>query len=255
MVFVAEVAVLFWYVLKALGRRVPSARRLVRRLTPWTGRLHAWILSAPATFCYIAVFTCFTLVQATTPPHLIDIMTTVNSTNLDQLHSHALTVLATSAFWVDDHGSGLDLYILAFATFGAFAERRWGTPRLAVIAVSGHVLGSLLTEAVLRSAIDRGRAPVRLENATDVGVSYILVASLAAAVLAMHGRARLAFAAVLLGILITPMITSGTVWDLGHIFAAICGLAVAALCRLAGPLRASQLQLKHELVKPVPQQA
>lgn len=207
------------------------------RLTPWTGRLHAWVLSAPATFCYIAVFTCFTLVQKSAPPRLIDIMTTVDSTNLSQLRNHTLIVLATSAFWVADHGDGLALYIAGFATVVAWAERRYGTPRLIVIAASGHVFGSLLTEGLLRHAINHGLAPQRLVYATDVGVSYMLVAGLAGAVLAMRGRVRLTAAVILPGVLLTPMITSGTIWDFGHIPAATCGLVAAALGRLAGPLR------------------
>jgi hypothetical protein len=226
-----------WYLLKA-ARRVPVVHRFVARLTPWTARLHAWVLSAPATFCYIAVFTCFTLVQKTAPPRLIDIMTTVDSTNLYQLRSnHTLSVLATSAFWMADHGDALVVYIAGFATVVAWAERRYGTPRLAVIVVSGHVFGSLLTEALLGQAIDNGRAPTKLAYATDVGVSYMLVAGMAGAVLAMRGWLRLLAAAILLGILFTPMFTSHTIWDFGHIIAAACGLIVAALCRLAGPLR------------------
>jgi hypothetical protein len=233
-----------WYLLKA-GSRAPAVHRLVARLTPWTGRLHAWVLSAPATFCYIAVFACFSLVQKTAPPRLIDLMTTADSTNLHQLRTHTLSVLATSAFWMADHGDALVLYIVGFATVVAWAERRYGTPRLAVIAVSGHVLGSLLTEALLRQAIIHGRAPTKLVYTTDVGVSYMLVAGMAGAVLAMRGRIRLLAAAILLGILLTPMFTSGTIWDFGHIVAATCGLIVAALCRLAGPLRTPKPLLRR----------
>ncbi|MDQ1750435.1 MAG: hypothetical protein QOE71_1491 [Pseudonocardiales bacterium] len=136
-----------------------------------------------------------------------------------------------------DHGDGLNLYIIGFATAVAWAERRYGTPRLVAIAASGHVLGSLLTEAILRHAINHGEAPRKLEYATNVGVGFMLVAGMAGAVLAMRGRARIAAAAILLGILLTPMITSHTIWDFGHILAATCGLIVAALCRLTGPLR------------------
>jgi hypothetical protein len=229
-------ALVGWYLLKA-GRRVPAVHRFVARLTPWTARLHTWVLSAPATFCYIAVFTCFSLVQKTAPPRLIDVMTTVDSTNLHQHRNHTLSVLATSAFWMADHGDALALYVAGFATVVAWAERRYGTPRLAVIVASGHVFGSLLTEALLRQAIDAGRAPTKLVYATDVGVSYMLVAGMAGAVLAMRGRLRVLAAAILLGILFTPMFTSHTIWDFGHIVAAACGLIVATVCRLAGPLR------------------
>jgi hypothetical protein len=238
MIRIVVAAVIGWYLLKAVRSRVPAVHTFVARLTPWSERLHAWVLSAPATFCYIAVFTCFTLVQKTAPPRLIDIMTTVDSTNLYQLRSnHTLSVLATSAFWMADHGDSLVLYIAGFATVVAWAERRYGTPRLAFIAVSGHVFGSLLTEALLGQAIDNGRAPSKLAYATDVGVSYMLVSGMAAAVLAVRGWMRLLAAAVLLGILLTPMFTNHTIWDFGHIIAAGCGLVAAALCRLAGPLR------------------
>jgi hypothetical protein len=235
-----------WYLLKAVGGRVPTVHGLVARLTPWTRGLHTWVLSAPATFCYIAVFTCFSLVQKTAPPRLIDIMTAVDSTNLYQLRNHTLSVLATSAFWVAGHGNGLALYIAGFATVVAWAERRYGTPRLVVIAASGHVFASLLTQAVLRHVINDGNAPAKLVYATDVGVSYMLVAGMAAAVLAMRGWVRLMAVAILLGILLTPMITSHTIWDLGHVIAAACGLIAAALCRVAGPLRTPERLVQRD---------
>ncbi|MCQ4080487.1 hypothetical protein NGB36_07695 [Streptomyces sp. RB6PN25] len=229
--------VVAWYVLKAAGRHVPCARRLVVRCSPWTVRLHTWVLSAPATFCYIAVFTCFTLVQKTAPPRLVDIMTAVDSTNLDRLQKNAPSVLATSAFWVANHGEGLALYVIGFATVVAWAEHRYGTPRIVVIAVSGHIFGSLITEELLRHAILVGRAPAKLAFATDVGVSYMLVAGLAAAVLIMSGRTRIVATVLLLGVLLTPMVVSHSIWDLGHVIAALCGLVTAVLCRLSGPLR------------------
>nr|WP_168504371.1 rhomboid-like protein [Streptomyces sp. S1D4-11]QIY93114.1 hypothetical protein HEP87_01410 [Streptomyces sp. S1D4-11] len=160
-------AVVLWYLLRAVGHRRPAAQRLVDRLTPWTRGLHAWVLSAPATFGYIAVFTCFTLVQKAAPPRLIDIMTTVDSTNLYHLGNHTVSVLATSAFWVADHGDGLIVYVVGFAGVVAWPERRYGTPRLLVIAASGHVFGSLLTQAVLRHAINHGNAPQKLIYATE----------------------------------------------------------------------------------------
>jgi hypothetical protein len=254
MIRIVLAAVIGWYLLKAARGRVPAVHRFVARLTPWSERLHTWVLSAPATFCYIAVFTCFTLVQKTAPPRLIDIMTTVDSTNLYQLRSnHTLSVLATSAFWMADHGDALVLYIAGFATVVAWAERRYGTPRLAVIVASGHVFGSLLTEALLGQAIDNGRAPTKLAYATDVGVSYMLVAGMAGAVLAIRGWLRVLAAAILLGILFTPMLTSHTIWDFGHIIAAGCGLIVAALCRLAGPLRTPEPLMRRSRVAPTTQ--
>jgi hypothetical protein len=65
----------------------------------------------------------------------------------------------------------------------------------------------------------------------------MLMAGMAGAVLAMRGWLRVMAAVILLGILFTPMVTSHTIWDFGHVVAATCGLIAATVCRLAGPLR------------------
>ncbi|QIY93113.1 hypothetical protein HEP87_01405 [Streptomyces sp. S1D4-11] len=52
-------------------------------------------------------------------------------------------------------------------------------------------------------------------------MSYMLVAGMAAAALAMWGRVRMIAAVILLAILLTLMVTSHTIWDLGHIIASV----------------------------------
>jgi hypothetical protein len=86
-----------WYLLGWLSLVWPAARRAKNRLSPYTRRLHAWVLSAPATFTYIAVFTALTLVQRTTPPRLIDLLTRMNSTSLSKLRQAPVAALADSA--------------------------------------------------------------------------------------------------------------------------------------------------------------
>ncbi|MCO5992507.1 rhomboid-like protein [Actinoallomurus rhizosphaericola] len=228
---------LAWYVLCWLGLLWSGARRAVDRLSPYTRWLHAWVLSAPATFAYVAVFTAFTLVQRTTPPHLIDVLTRVNSTNLVRLHHAPLAVLADSAMWVADRGAGLTLYILAFVTVVAWAEQRYGPPRMIVIGLSGHVLGTLLTALVELHAIEAGHAPHRLAHTTDVGVSYIMVAGCVAAVLLMRGWWLVTGITALAVGVVWPVISNHTIWALGHLLAALCGLVVAALCRFLGGVR------------------
>lgn len=49
----------------------------------------------------------------------------------------------------------------------------------------------------------------------------MLVAGMAAAALAMWGRVRMIAAVILLAILLTLMVTSHTIWDLGHIIASV----------------------------------
>lgn len=238
MVALAALALsVLWYVLRGVGYLWKPAARVVGQLAPWTVKLRAWVLSAPATFVYIALFTMGTFVQKTAPPRLIDLLVKVDSTNLHRLSDDPATVLVTSAVWVADRGSGLSMYIAVFATVVAWAERRYGTPRLILIAISAHVLGSLCTARVERWAIDTGRAPEKLIRATDVGVSYIMVGCCAAAVLIMWSWVRLVGIAVMVMVVVVPVLTSRTVWDLGHLFATLFGLGAALLVRSAGPLR------------------
>jgi hypothetical protein len=236
-VVVVLVLALSWYVLRGLAQVWRPAARAVGGLAPWTVRLRAWVLSAPATFTYIVLFTAGTFVQKTAPPKLIDLLTKVDSTNLYRLADDPATVLVTSALWVAEGGSGLTLYIAVFGTVVAWAERRYGTPRLIVVAVTAHVLGSLCTARVLRWAIDTGRAPHKMVAATDVGVSYIMVGCCAAAVLVMPGLVRWAGVAALVVVVVVPVVVSHTIWDLGHLFATLFGLAAAVLVRLAAPMR------------------
>jgi hypothetical protein len=150
------VTVLAWYTLRLLAHWWTPARHAVDRLSPYTLRLHAWVLTAPATFAYIAIFTASTLLQKTAPPHLIDLLTKLQSTNIRHLNLDPVIALADSALWVANKGSGLIFYIVLYGCVVAWAEPRYGTPRMVVIGVSGHVFGSLLTSLVERSAISSG---------------------------------------------------------------------------------------------------
>lgn len=236
---VCAVLVAAWYLLRALAIRWQFAESAVRRLSPRTRRLHEWIVSAPATFGYIAIFTASTLVQRTAPPELIDLLTRVDSTSLTRLRLAPLEVLVSSAIWVENQGAGLIGYVAAFAIVVAWAERRYGTARIIVICVAGHVFGTLLTARVELHAIRTGMAPASLAASTDVGVSYIMVAGLAAAVLVMRHRWQLICGLALAAGVIAPVFISHTVWDLGHLLATLCGLAAAALTLLAAPARAA----------------
>ncbi|MEV0838014.1 rhomboid-like protein [Actinocatenispora sera] len=228
---------ILWYLLRAVARIFTPAARLVRRLGRWTGRLHAWVLSAPATFAYCAIFTASTLVQRAAPPRLITVLTTIQSTNLVGLHAKPISVLVASGLWVADRGAGLIGYLAVFTVVAAYAERRYGTPRLVLIGLAGHVLGSLLTAVVELHAIRTGAAPRSLALSTDVGVSYVMVACCAAAILVLPGWLRIAGAVVLaLGVL-APVLVHGTIWDLGHLLATLCGLGAALLLLAIRPTR------------------
>jgi hypothetical protein len=236
LIFVAGVVV--WYVLRGLARWWPAARRTVDRLSPYTRRLHGWVLAAPASFAYIAVFTSSTLVQQSAPPRLISLLTRIQSTNLKHLSLDPVKAMADSAFWVADKGAGLSFYIALFACVVAWAEQRYGTPRIILIGLSGHVFGSLLTALVEWHAINSGRAPAALARTTDVGVSYIMVAGCVAAVILMRGWWRIAGVTALTIGIVVPIFVTHTLWNFGHLFATLCGLVTALISLKIAPARA-----------------
>ncbi|WP_018349062.1 rhomboid-like protein [Longispora albida] len=229
--------VLAWYLLKALGRVWQPASEAVARLSPYTRRLHRWVMFAPATFAYVAVFTATTLVQFSAPPHLINVLTTMQSTNLAHLSDEPIRALATSAIWVAERGYGLGLYILVYATVVAWAERRYGTPRIIFVCLFGHVAGTLLTALAERHAIAAGHESELLRYTNDVGVSYMMVAGCAAAALLLRGwKQWLVIAGLVAGVLV-PFVVTRSIWELGHLLATLCGLFAAWLSLLPAPAR------------------
>ncbi|UZJ26961.1 hypothetical protein RHODO2019_18925 (plasmid) [Rhodococcus antarcticus] len=238
MIALATALVALWYALRAAARWSPRAGSVVTQLSPHTRRLHAWVLSAPATFTYIAVFSASTVIARDAPSHLISMLTVRQGTSPTRLAADP-TVLLTSALWVANGGAASGLYAAVFATVVAWAERRYGTPRIVLIGAAGHVLGSLLTAVILQRAIASGYLSDRLARTADVGVSYVLVAGVAAAVILVHGWRRTAGATALAAALLIPLAVNRTIWDLGHVLAALCGLAAAMVSLAIAPTRAS----------------
>lgn len=237
MVLAAVVVAVLWYATRGVAHFWTPARTLVTRLSPWTARLHRWVLSAPASFCYAAVFTASTIIQRSAPPQLIQAITTYQSTNLIRLAADPVRVLVASSLWVDERGFGLVGYVLVFATVVAWVERRYGTPRTIVIGYSAHIFGSLLNAGVERLAIDSHHAPLSLAYDSDVGVSYVMVGCCAAAVLALSGRRRIVLGVLLLLAVDIPSVFAHTVFDAGHLLATLVGAAVTALLLAVAPLR------------------
>ena len=99
MIALATGLVALWYVLRGAARWSPRAGWVVTHLSPPTRRLHEWVLSAPATFTYIAVFSASTVIARNAPSRLITMLTTRQGTSPVRLAADP-TVLLTSALWV-----------------------------------------------------------------------------------------------------------------------------------------------------------
>ncbi|MBD0676423.1 rhomboid-like protein [Streptomyces sp. CBMA156] len=163
------------------------------------------------------------------------------STNLDNLADHPVTALVGSALLYD--GTLTEILTTGFGgtliTLGlgvccclAWTERRFGSLRAAAVFLGGHVLATLLTALVILLALRYGWYPESVRTASDYGISYGAQTVLALATLAVPRRARLPWAALVVG---WPLSGDGE-WPgplpdfttVGHLLAAALGFALAA---------------------------
>ena len=156
-------------------------------------------------------------------PDDIDAVVAWTSTNVENLATHPIASIVASTFVVP---SGLLPELILVAIGFTLLERTIGTLRTAAVALSGHVLATLLTEygayLLTDSATDRA----------DVGVSYAMFAVLAAAGLRLTGRLRLATLAAIGAAVLIPLAISPGMTTTGHLLAATIGpLTMAALSR------------------------
>lgn len=161
-----------------------------------------------------------------THPGDVGTVVTWASTNLHNLAHHPVAALLVSMFVVT--GPLLPELLVVAISF-AVLERAVGALRTAVIALTGQVVATLLTEYGADLGARSHLLAASSADRPDVGVSYVMYAVLAASVLLLVGRARLVgvFAVgvcVLVPFLIAPGMTST-----GHVLAVAVGAATMAL--------------------------
>lgn len=128
---------------------------------------------APLSFVWLLVLLVTTRVQRSAGRRGSRRIQRRNSTNLRRLRSEPHRVLTTSLFWLDDHRWWP--YVPVFVTVVAPAERRLRWWRWLLVGICAHVISTYVGQSYLRLLIRKGRAPQRLENARDVGVSYFVL--------------------------------------------------------------------------------
>lgn len=228
---------LLWYFLKILAHFSKSIHQIVKKLSVYTLFFYKWIQASPATFAYVSIFCVSTLIQRTNSSHLIANLINESSTNLSRASEQPFIMFVDSALWVADKGAGLVFYVLIFLTVVSWAEQRYGSPRLIIIGITGHVIGSILTMLLELWAINNGMAPQSLATTTDVGVSYIMISTCAAALLLMRNKALLVGLLTLFAFIVGPLFFERSIWDMGHLFATIIGFSTSALSLKLLPLR------------------
>jgi hypothetical protein len=214
-----------WFALKALARR----GRLVgayQRLDPVVQAIRAWVLGAPATFAYMAVWTSTSVVQQGTPAAINRLTAALSSTNIHNLVDEPVRVLFTSAVLVANHAAGFMGYVVIYVLIVARLEHRVGSARWMVIAASAHILGTLLTVALEKLGLELDVLPDRITVAQDIGVSYVMVGAMGAYLWLVSPRWRWPYRAALAVGVLGPLVVFHTIWDLGHLLAALVGTFV-----------------------------
>jgi hypothetical protein len=148
------------------------------------------------------------------------------STNVHNLAQHPIAAMIASAFIVPGLPS-VQIVIVGVAC--AALERRVGTRRTMLIALSGQVFATLLTEygAELGASLHLWAASPA--DRPDVGVSYVMFSVLAASWLLLEGRARVVGIAATGGWASIMFLTSPGMTSTGHLLCIAFGLATMRL--------------------------
>ena len=145
--------------------------------------------TTPFAFIYVALLGAGSIVLSLLDTGHHDAVLAISSTDVEQLSTHPIFVLITSALWVD----GIVDCALAVLVLGLVAmvlERRLGTRWVVAIFASGHVGATLLTEGSVALGVHYGVLPATAASRLDIGVSYGVAAMLGAAAGLLPRRVR-----------------------------------------------------------------
>lgn len=147
------------------------------------------------------------------------------STNLHNLaHGHVGTLL-TSAFVIDV--PALSIWLPCLVCLLAAAELLWGSRRMALGFVVGHLGATLLVAAGLVAAVEFTWLPASITHASDVGMSYGAMGVLGTLTAAVPARWRPSWVGWWVGAAVVAA-AEGDFTDVGHLVALSLGMAVSA---------------------------
>lgn len=179
---------------------------------------------ATTTYLFALAVTSFTLQGAN--PRLVYGLIVSASTNLHNMVREPAQVLIASAFWLQ---VGWPAWGLAAAGVLIMvpAERWLGTWRWIGVFAAGHVGATLITVTGVAMALHHGWLPSEEARATDVGMSYGVVALAGALTYRWSSRRhRLTWAATwLIGLAVAAGLGQ-TFTDYGHLCALLIGLGI-----------------------------
>ncbi|MEU4926323.1 rhomboid-like protein [Streptomyces yokosukanensis] len=202
------------------------------RIDRGLGGVRAYIRSAPGTYVWLAVLFLTTVALHQMSPEFEHHFLRQRSTNIHELSHNPVRVLVASAMWIDS-GNWFP-YVVLYTVFHASAEHWLGTARWLAVCALAHILASLISELALLVAIRNGVAPHTAVNTLDIGVSYALAGVIAVLTYRIARPWRYAYLTAVLLVFGLPLAEGPTFTDLGHLLAALIGLACYPLTRGRG---------------------
>jgi hypothetical protein len=185
------------------------------------------VKGAPLTSVWLAVLFVTTRIQRSAGRRRAKQIQRAHSTNLRRLDNEPSRVLAASLFWLDDQRWWP--YVPVFVGVVAPAERRLRWWRWLLVGLAAHIIGTYVGQSYLRLLIRRGRAPKRLVNARDVGVSYFLLGVAGALTGYTRPPLRSPSQVTALAALTANAVARPTFTEVGHLTAFVVGLAAVPL--------------------------
>jgi hypothetical protein len=171
------------------------------------------------------------------------------STSVHNLEHDPVGCLVASAFFTTGYLLAWPA-LIALALFGA--NHALGNWRTAVTCAAGHLIGTLVSEAIVAYRVSHGALPPADRYLTDVGMSYVVVSAIAVALLYGGWLARAAAALDLVLLIVVGHIFAGlsdlAVSAVGHVVALLTGAVIGSLLiwqRRRGKARPFWITLPH----------
>jgi hypothetical protein len=188
-------------------------------------RVLARLARVRATLAYAVIVTGVTVALYTLGPKVAGWVIGHVSTNLHNLrHGHFGTLLE-SALVID--AGPIYVWLPGLVCLLGLGELMWGSVRLVVAFVTGHLGATLLVAAGLTAAVELGWLPVSVSRASDVGMSYGAMAVLGSLTMALPRRWRPAWIGWFLAAGVGVVAVGRDFTDVGHLVALALGMVMS----------------------------
>jgi hypothetical protein len=188
------------------------------------------------TLAYAVILVSVSTAMVVLGPRVHDRIISHASTNLHNLSNGRIGTLFGSAFVVE--AGPIYVWLPGLVCLLAVAELLWGSGRLLITFVLGHVGTTLLVALGLTTAIELRWLPGSLSRATDVGMSYGAAAVVGSLTGAIPQRWRPAWIGWWLAVGVAVVALGRDFTDIGH--AVALGLGMLVSTRFGQPAQWTQ---------------